>query len=255
MTSGHRLLLFLLVSVMAHGAVLGFFATSGQQAAGGSGHDTISIKAAPESIGALVKEWQKPVEAQSSVADLTPPNVDAAKLPQRIPDTPRFTPQTPLPMAAPIPDPSPKADTPPPRPAKKTTGKPAKPKSNAASKPQPRAQAKGPGNTKTKGNGGKAQASTGTSARAATLKKQWGAAILNRIERQKRRAGAKGRVRLRISVGVNGALSSVQVITTSGNPSLDRAAVATVRRARLPRAPRGMPAGVHRFSMTLIYTR
>jgi protein TonB len=69
----------------------------------------------------------------------------------------------------------------------------------------------------------------------------WQQGIARALVRANRRpkTTATGRVALIISVTPAGRLASVRVARSSGNKTLDRAAVANVKRARLPRAPKG----------------
>ncbi|WP_371037299.1 TonB family protein, partial [Rhodosalinus sp. FB01] len=83
---------------------------------------------------------------------------------------------------------------------------------------------------------------------------RWGGQIVAAIERQKRYPSgtrAAGRVRLAILVAPAGRLAGVSVRGSSGNAQLDRAAVAAVQRARLPRAPNGLSSESYPFTVTL----
>lgn len=70
---------------------------------------------------------------------------------------------------------------------------------------------------------------------------KWQSGIASALARANRppRTRATGRVTLRITVAPNGRLSGVSVTRSSGNSTLDKAAVANVKRARFPRAPNG----------------
>ena len=87
---------------------------------------------------------------------------------------------------------------------------------------------------------------------------QWGGAIRARIERQKRYpAGtrAQGTVHLVLDVGGDGRLLGVAVTRSSGDARLDAAALAAVRRARLPAKPERLPGSRHRFSLPMAFAR
>ena len=70
---------------------------------------------------------------------------------------------------------------------------------------------------------------------------KWQSGIASALARANRppSTSATGRVTLSITVAPNGRLSGVSVTRSSGNSTLDKAAVANVKRARFPRAPRG----------------
>jgi protein TonB len=91
-----------------------------------------------------------------------------------------------------------------------------------------------------------------------SLMGQWGGAIRARIERQKRYpAGtrAQGTVHLVLDVGTDGRLLGVAVTRSSGDARLDAAALAAVRRARLPAAPDRLPGPRHRFTLPVAFAR
>ena len=104
-----------------------------------------------------------------------------------------------------------------------------------------------PGQTASGNNSGE-HAGDRLAQRPATLSKaarqsllaRWGASIRNRVERRKRyprgtRAG--GTTILRITVARTSQLVAVSVAKSSGNRTLDSAAISAVRRARYPRRP------------------
>ena len=115
------------------------------------------------------------------------------------------------------------------------------------------ARAAGSSKTQTKGDGGADQATTGNPNRAASLKKRWGAAIIARVERQKRhpRGGAQGTVRLSLEVASKGQLVSVSISHSSGNAAMDQAALRAVKKARMPRAPKALGTGTYSFSFRM----
>ncbi|MBE0454059.1 MAG: TonB family protein [Roseovarius sp.] len=96
------------------------------------------------------------------------------------------------------------------------------------------------------------------SATRTSLMGQWGGAIRSRIERQKRYPSgtrAQGTVHLVLDVGGDGRLLAVAVSRSSGDPRLDAAALAAVRRARLPAKPDRLPGTQHRFTLPVAFAR
>ncbi|SLN56580.1 Gram-negative bacterial tonB protein [Aquimixticola soesokkakensis] len=157
---------------------------------------------------------------------------------------------------------------------------PPKPAAKAASKPQPKAQPKAAPKTapknapknapasapskaqKAAGSGGGQQAGQSQSAQAATLSKsernsliaQWGARIRSSIDRAKRvpRGAGSGSVTLTVVVSSAGALQGVSVTSSSGNATLDAAAVEAVQRARkFPKAPKGLTGNSFNFRLNI----
>lgn len=153
--------------------------------------------------------------------------------------------------------PTPPAALPAPRPQAKAqpTPPPAAQAAPAAVKSEESAHARAAGSSKTqtKGDGGADQATTGDPNLAASLKKRWGAAIIARVERQKRppRGGAKGTVRLSLEVASKGQLVSVSISQSSGDAAMDQAALRAVKKARMPRAPKALGAGTYSFSFRM----
>ncbi|MBK5926190.1 hypothetical protein CCR87_02285 [Rhodobaculum claviforme] len=80
----------------------------------------------------------------------------------------------------------------------------------------------------------------------------WGGRIRAQIQRAAARAPGRGTVTLALSVGRDGTLRGAEVAVASGNPALDRAALAAVRAAgRFPPAPASVTGAVHRFALPL----
>lgn len=82
---------------------------------------------------------------------------------------------------------------------------------------------------------------------------EWGGAIRAHLQRRAPARGTgRGTVTLALSVGRDGRLVSANVAASSGDPHLDRAALAAVRGAgRLPPAPARLDGAQHRFSLPL----
>ena len=255
-----RLTLVLVLSSAAHVLPWIVFGEEGQQAAGGTGQEAITLVAVPENLGETVEKWLKPTEAQQQIASHKIPTETSPQLPTN-PSTPRAPDLSALAPA--IAPPTPDTDAAPQmttRPSQPPTPlPPAEPsavfKPNAPSTPQRAEQAKGAAQSEEQGNRGKAKASTGNSNREASLLRQWGSVIRQRIERQKRQSPGSGEIRLRLAVHGSGKLASVKILGQSGPKVLGAAALAAVKRARLPKAPSGVSQGPHVFSLVLRFKK
>jgi protein TonB len=280
---------FLIISALLHAAPLIVWIDSGQQAAGGSGEDSVTLKAASASLGELVKEWTKPPSVapaltqpvQPSDQHLPDPTVQSLNTPVALPQIPLApqspkAPALPLPMAAPADDTAPNIDTRSPErpkkqpdPAPKSQAKPPvikkrappevskpkpqnRPKPAATSRAQAKKQAKGLGQSAA-GSGGAAQETTGNTQRQANLRKQWEAQILARLARQNRHSRERGVVRLRLVINTTGKTRSVSIAKSSKTPALDAKAISLAKRARLPRAPRKLAAGDYNFVVQFVF--
>jgi protein TonB len=85
-----------------------------------------------------------------------------------------------------------------------------------------------------------------------SLMARWGGGIRAAIERSLRPAGGPGgTTRLRLTVTADGRLAGAAIAASSGHAALDRAALAAVRAARYPPAPRGLPPGSYTFTLPL----
>ncbi|MTJ04488.1 MAG: TonB family protein [Sediminimonas qiaohouensis] len=155
----------------------------------------------------------------------------------------------PTPRAAPERSARPKQRPEPPKPVQKAS---------VDSRAAPAQQAAGTGGKTARGKQGKADVSTGdTAARRAQLA-HWGAGIRRSIERGKRYprgARQSGTVTVHLTVSRSGALSAVRVAASSGVAALDAAAVAAVRRARLPAAPEALSLSGYEFSLPITFRR
>ena len=78
--------------------------------------------------------------------------------------------------------------------------------------------------------------------------------VQSHLARYKRKVGSsKGRVVVSFSLSRSGGVRGVRVVRSSGNGSIDRAAVRMVKRASpFPRMPAGGPASM-RFSVPIRY--
>lgn len=266
------------VSTAVHvGLFLGALSEGGAPA-GAGGADAVMLAAVPPHMAQMVQDWTRPVDVQADVAAMQPPPVRASApelrpsasyqlgalpLPLQItqaevvPDqaTPPAPPPPPVPVppkVRPRPRPTPpvaQAPVPPPKPA-------AKPAPSAPAQAAQRAAGAGGG-----ASAGTSQAAGGeapSAARLAKLKSRWGGAISARIAKNKRRPSGDwtpGEVRLSLVVATSGRLTSVRVARSSGVAALDRAALKAAQGARLPKAPKALPAGQYEFGLTLEFTR
>ncbi|WP_212525798.1 energy transducer TonB, partial [Actibacterium sp. MT2.3-13A] len=181
--------------------------------------------------------------AAKAPAPALPP--DATPSPVHAP-APRLSAAAPAAPAAPAALPGPAAPpsdapAPPPRPA------PAPP-------PAPPQKAAGSGGRQAAGDHGPAEVSTAEAALRQSEMARWKSAIGAAIERRKRYprgTRAAGRVQLGIVITRQGDLASVTVTRSSGSALLDEAALSTVRRARLPAAPKALSEPRYSFSLSL----
>lgn len=252
---------------------LGAFAlhpgTAGASGSGAGGADLISLQAAGPAITDMVAAWDTPPAVSQPDAASAPALPEAAPVrpAQAAPNPPLTAASTPLPL--PQPDALPQADSspaPPPAPAVKPKPRPAPPAPKPAAEPRPAqpaapdsraAQAAtGSGNGGAAGTNGKAQAPTLSQGETADLTASWGASIRARIEKRKRYPrgadGATGTVTVRLSVTRSGALAAVSIVSSSGHPALDDAAVKAVQGAgRFPAAPKGLPQDSYTFTLPM----
>lgn len=252
---------FLAVSVSLHLVPWMVWSGTGRQSAGGSGERSITLEAASSSLGVLVAEWSQPVAVKTSV-DTPQPEPPAVETPPNAVSQPTsYQPKAhpaPTAIAALAPDLAPQPETTPP------TAKPQDPAPKAATQPPPKpatssreqAPEKARGQAQAAaGSGGAEQETTGNTKRQANLRKQWGAQILSRIERQKRNQSGTGDVRLKLVVHTSGKLQSVSLVRSSQNPTLDATALSIAKRAKPPRAPRKLVAGNYPFVLTVSFGR
>ena len=136
---------------------------------------------------------------------------------------------------------------------------PAPKKPQSAAQPAQKAKGSGQKPVAKQAPARKAPAASGPSkSQLASAQKQWGARItaaVRRAHRPPRGTRASGTVKLIISVSPAGRLTGVSMAQSSGNAKLDQAALAAVKRARLPRAPKTLTQSSYRFSQRLTVSR
>ncbi|MBR9653124.1 TonB family protein [Thalassovita aquimarina] len=269
---------FLGLSVAAHLAFWQGTAGGVHGSAGEEGMASVTVIGGTPALQALVAEWDRspeldlsPVPAGLPVPDATRPApvlsarqaVPVATPPAAVPLAsgtlpvlPRIddaTPPAPLSRLAPETSPRPK-----PRRAQ-----PQRPKQQAAANPAPAPaaaiqKAAGTGGRSVAGQSDISAASETAVKSSASLMSRWSSAIRARVERRKQYPGGatgQGRTQLWLRVSAAGKLHDVGIVQSSGNPAFDSAALHTVRRAALPRAPKGIEAGIYRFTLSISFTR
>ena len=138
-----------------------------------------------------------------------------------------------------------------------------KPKAKAASKPRPQAKAKGQGGgttagRKTNGSGQKKSKAKTAPKVSAAARAKWEAQIVHRTRAQQRYprgTKASGRVLIGMRIAPSGKLLSVQIKRSSGHAALDKAALQAAKRARFPKAPKGMRKSSYSYSISLAFKR
>lgn len=209
----------------------------------------------PEAMPATQAQPPAPAEAQAAPE---PPLIDPSIVAEPEPpppvafETPRAAPEPPSidPSIIPLPEPPPpvafampKAVTPKPAPPKPAPAKPAAPRpADAAPSPLPAASAAPP-----------------AAARPPTHDPRYIDRLAAAIERERdypsasRRRGEQGRVVLTLVIAADGRLLSSDIVTASGFPALDQAALGMVRRARLPPLGPGFGAESATFTIPIVF--
>ena len=228
---------------------------------GSSGNGQVTLAAASAELAQQVSDWNSPPEIHTPQPAMAPAEPPQRPVPAAIPAAPPQPEAISLPVlaaAAPADTAPARQVSPPPPPPPPAAAAPA-----PAPSPPPtpstasvQEQANGSSRHHTKGDGGADETTTGASMRTASLKNRWGAAIISRIERQKRppRGGGEGTVRLSLTVSTQGRLMAISVIRSSGNAKVDQAAVTAVKRARMPRAPKALAPGGYSFTFRTTFT-
>jgi periplasmic protein TonB len=275
---------FFLAGATALHLSAGFIAPQGQtSAAGEGGTAALSLVAASASVQDMVRMWDAPVTVAQQTAQPIAQQPDTPRIALPSADTgvarSPSAPALPTSEAPQLPQIDRSVAPPPPqpviaqtrlveRPATLSKAAPVSPKPAQSAKPKP-VQAKpskkttaaapaqkaaGTGSSKTAGRQARGTAQKAQPGNAKNLVAAWGGQIRNSIERRKRYPSgtrAKGTVTLAISVHSRGAVVGVSVRGSSGVTQIDRAAVAAVQSARIAAAPKGVPSGVHSFTLPM----
>jgi periplasmic protein TonB len=272
--------IFLLIAFGLHVAAFWAKPSDGAAAsAGAGGSGLMTMVAAPESYGDLIKAWETPPDVTEASVELTPPETVLADpvtpvleatvatpiaLPQML-QSPSALDDVPAVQAAPPPEPpvQPLSQIKPPQRPKPPVKKPAKPApvkkqpAQATSTPSKAATAAGTGGTSNAGNRQTSAHSNLSKSEKQSLVAAWGASIRAKIDRAKRRprGGETGVVTVVVSVGHNGALLNVGLARSSGQPELDAAAIAAVKRARrFSKAPKQLAKTNYKFRLEIQFT-
>lgn len=260
---------------VAFGLHIGFFALpsanvdlSAEDASGEAGTESVSLAAQDATIAALVADWDRPPALPDLVADMPAPTEPSAPMMQpalpdmpSLPDAPQMAVLAPVLDAAPTPEPAPKAPEVAPKPkpkAKPVKAAPKKAEKKPAAESRAGQKAVGDGGGLAEGKGGKAEVAGVSKAKTTELKAAWGGKVRARIERKKSYPkaanGASGTVSVRLTVGNGGDLQGVSVAGSSGNASLDAAALKAVKSAgKFPKAPKGLTEASYSFTLSMSF--
>ncbi|KEO56118.1 TonB family protein [Thioclava pacifica] len=267
----------LLAALGVHAGVLAIWEpapSGGAQSSGDGGEALVSLAPASAAMEAMVAEWERPPELETSepeMAEPVPPEAQPESAEPQPQDQPRIAAPSAL-TAPPAPDaplpaqadpatpemPRPLAKPAPPE-TKRATPKALAPRKLQPSQPsqaRPEQVAKGQGARGAAGDNQNAPAATLSAGQIRSLMGSWGGQIRARIERHKTPpAGAgAGRVTVAITVARDGRLLGVAVAKGSGNAALDQAALDAVRRAgRFPAAPRGLSKPQYSFTLPMVF--
>lgn len=111
-------------------------------------------------------------------------------------------------------------------------------------------KAQGTGETSARGRGGQAQVATLSRSQRQSLIVQWGGQIRARIARRAPQGAGRGTAVVTITVSGDGVLLGVSLAQSSGNPRIDKLAIAAVRNTRqFPAAPARLGIKSHRFKL------
>lgn len=131
-------------------------------------------------------------------------------------------------------------------------------RAGAADTAQAARRAEGDGGGSAAGLSDTAPVATRRAGAEADLRARWGAELRARIERARAAADpvGSGRAVVQFVLTREGRLVSAEIASGSGNPALDRAALAAVRRAGpFPAAPSGLAGDRHAFSVPVSFRR
>ncbi|MBO9476696.1 TonB C-terminal domain-containing protein [Shimia sp. R11_0] len=268
------------IAVLAHVVLFASAPRTGAEAGGQGGDAMAAMQGATPTITEMVQTWERPPETQAAVeTDLPPPDTvpDLPETPQLDTVAPRAAvrisslqepPPESFELAADITTPpppppeekKPEPETPPPpvvppKPEKEVTQAKVAQKSSAGRQEK---QAAGSGGSTQAGDNASAAVATASKGKQAKLKAIWGAKIRSRIARhQKFPRGETGtwRVTLKLKIHRDGRILSAKIIRSSGNPNIDRAAIAAVKNARkMPKAPKKLSGESFGFNQPLNFT-
>ncbi|ARC88282.1 energy transducer TonB [Rhodovulum sp. MB263] len=239
-------------------------------AGGPGGEALVTLAAAPASYARLAEDWTEAPAPETELAGLPAPEPEPESVPRARPDG-FATPLPALPKPAEQhreadflapPYPPERRETqraPDPAPVLRPEARPDLLRKAARSAPPSEARAaqvaRGRAEAAEAGAGAAGGAPTLSPARASSLRAEWGARILARVDRSHRYprgTRASGRALVELVLARDGRLLSARLVRSAGDARLDEAALATVRRAgRLPPAPHGLEAARYSFTLPL----
>lgn len=251
----------------------------GSQSAGSGGDALVTVVSASASLSNMVDAWDRPPVVDqlvpAALPPVSPPMVDASPVPMPVPQMRRAAPLQPGLALPPAPDrplsdissaqpePPPVAQEAPvatvrpkarpvPAPREKTArsetaAAPSAPRAQAS---QPARTAAGSGAAAARGTSGPSDTATLTAGARQSLLAEWGGKIRNRIDRARPQGSGRGTVTVMMTVRRDGAIQSVSIAKSSGQPSLDQAALRTVQKAGpVPAAPAGLTDPSYSFRL------
>lgn len=198
--------------------------------------EPLIVPQAPDLPGEAVAADPAPVA--DAAPELPTPELPARELPKAEVPTPKPASKTATKTAAQ----TPKADKP-----KAQQQKPKEAPAETSAKPKtakPKTQSAADAPAPAAASGGEAKA----------LKADWGAKVRSQINRKLAlpKGLAPGRTTLRVVIAPSGALVSVEIAKSSGQPALDAAALRAVKAAApYPRAPKGLSEPSYGFSIPI----
>ncbi|WP_289040992.1 TonB family protein [uncultured Aliiroseovarius sp.] len=243
------------LAVSGHVALWPSASPVGSEAAGADGQAQVALRASDAALEALVARWETTPDVAVAAPEMAPPTpVEPPVL-----DTPSDAQARmvmPVMPARPRVE-RPSADAPPPAthaPEKAVKPKPRKPAPAVKRAPQ---KAAGAGGGQAAGRKTKTDSSAGQGD-SQRLLARWGGKVRAAIERRKRYprgTRAEGTVKLSLTVSGAGQVVSAGVVRSSGHAALDQAALAAIRTARIPPAPKELGKGPHRFTVPVAFSR
>ncbi len=252
------------VALALHAAAIPGLTGGGEPGAGDGGSESVSVRGASPALAAMVESWDRPPAPETPAATLAapapapptaPPRAAAPALPRhpepvRPPEDPAAdrAPAAGSVVPAPPPPPPPPAAAAEPPPRSAAAPPPPAPSAPPAPAPQ-RAQGSGDGAA---GGSARSTAPAVSDGDRASLMADWGGRIRAQIARSAPRSNARGTATLHLTVARDGRLVNASLSNSSGNASVDQAALDAVRRAgRFPAAPAGLTAAQYSFNLPL----
>lgn len=263
----------LLAALGVHAGVLAIWEpapSGGAQSSGEGGEALVSLAPASAAMEAMVAEWERPPELETSepeMAEPVPPQAQPESAEPQPQDQPRVAapsaltappapdaslpaqadpapPETPRPLAKPV-----QPETKPVRPKA-----PTKAKASRTSQAQPELRAKGQGGRPVAGNNQSANSATLSTGQIRSLMGTWGGRIAAHVQRRAVLTPGNKSTRLMIEfkVTTEGRVLAISLVKGTGVPELDREVLAAVRRiGNLPKAPKELERQSYTFTLPI----